>query len=110
VPGLAVSASEPTKGISSLQGPHQVAQKLTSTTFPDNSLDFTTLPSSVASSKGTAMLPAGNRLILSETKGSPASVGPAAAMLTRESAIAITVCFIDAGMLRFLFRQDLRRR
>jgi hypothetical protein len=43
------------------------------------------------------MLPAGNLLILSETKGSPASVGPAAMMLTRENMTVIKLGFIDVG-------------
>src|SRR5512134_2674713 len=83
------------EGISSLQGPHQVAQKLTSTTFPANSLDFTTVPSSVVSSKGTAILPDGSRLILSEVKGSPDSVGPAEAILSKETIATIKTRFTD---------------
>src|SRR5205085_11064120 len=85
-------------GISSLQGPHQVAQKLTSTTFPVNSLDLTTLPSRVVSSKGAAVLPAGNRLILSETKGSPADARSGDTMLTKESSAAIKTCFTDTPL------------
>ena len=56
------------------------------------------------------MVPAGNRFILSETKGSPASAGPAETILTRKSIAAIDTWFNDTITLRLLPRDDFRDR
>src|SRR4026209_2913323 len=96
------------EGLSSLQGQHQVAQKLRSTTFPVNSLDLTTVPSSVVSSKGAAILPVGSRLILSEAKGSPASVRSAETTFSRKSIAAINTRSNEKGTLRLLPRKNFQ--
>ncbi len=70
--------AEPLKaGISSLQGPHQVAQKLSTTSFPANSSHEHALPSRDFNSKGAATVPGGTDPILSVEKDSlgPKSLG-----------------------------------
>src|SRR5262245_50936593 len=57
--------------ISSLQGPHQVAQKFRSTTFPDRSSERTVSPSSALRSNGASGAPVVTRVMRSATNGSP---------------------------------------
>src|SRR5262245_31811667 len=58
-------------GISSLQGPHQVAQKFRSTTFPDRSSERTVSPSSALRSNGASGAPVVTRVMRSAANGSP---------------------------------------
>src|SRR5688572_22905320 len=64
------SCSRPSDGISSLHGPHQVAQKFKSTTFPIRSAERSVPPSSAFRSNVSSGLPVGTRLTRSATNGS----------------------------------------
>src|SRR6478672_961980 len=74
-PGSNCDCSRASDGISSLHGPHQVAQKLSNTTLPAKCCEPRVAPSSALRSNATAGSPVDVRVTPSAPKGSPAAEG-----------------------------------